>query len=169
MFLNIFLHKTLKNDGEYDIQPTDEYIIGTLSSTTFSLISVPPNTNNNETINIQLSGITSSKLDNILDYNNEYIQDFILEETDDFIVYVVDNITYKTFKNDNLTVYYINKNIDIFTDSLLYKNNDKYYPLSKKTISNLNINRNNKSVLEDFYKLTTTNNLDDVMDLFSTI
>lgn len=165
--LDIFLTSTYKNLGQYDIIKNNE-IIGDL--TTFDLTTqndLPP-LEQNEIGSVTITGLTNSRLKQIITYSGEYKVGVngVIAVADDFIMYEIDGIGYTTFLEDGLTIYTLVKQTNEFeTQNIIRDDNSSSIDI-KKTLNAFVIDRSNISIYEYFNKISNCDNLDDLLDIF---
>jgi hypothetical protein len=169
-YINIFLTETYKSLGQYEII-TNNNIIGELKSISLNNVSTLYDENNEQNVNtITITGLTSSRLEEVKSYdqNEPYKINVkgVKKVTNEFIEYVIDDVNYKTFLSDGLTIFSVIKETQIFEKKPVLWNGDSVFIDIKKTLNAMVIDRNNIPVYEYFNKINNCDNLDDVLDIF---
>jgi len=161
------LTNTIKNFGLFS-ELTDNNIVSQLTSVTFSNNFIDTETTS-EPFEVTISGLTKDRLIDIQTYNGNYEVGIngVTQITDDYILYTIDNIDYQTFFDTKLTVYRLNKPTNEFTKQFVIKDNNIPFIDVKKTVNGLLIERNNLSVYESFNRIANTDNLDDLIEIFT--
>jgi hypothetical protein len=132
---------------------------------------------------ITFTGITENRLSEIEKYTktDDYMLKYVLyngnnngiilmESNENIITYIIDNIKYKTFIDDNLTIYegIINSNNSInFSLKNIIKIDRKMELVQKvNTIFNINVVRQEISVFENLYRLSNLKSLNKIVNYF---
>lgn len=165
-YLNIYLKETYKGLGQYEVISNNE-IIGQLTSITFTQTTLEPYPMP-ESFTINISGITKSRLQDVVGYDGKFKVGVngVINITNEFIEYGIDNIKYKTF-NDGLTVYEIlNKPSNEIEPQNIIGNNHSVFVDIKKTLNAMVIDRSNISVYDYMNKINNCDELADLLDIF---
>lgn len=126
-----------------------------------------------------LSGVSSNKLSEITDWGGNLIEKsatndngYIFSGTNN-ITYVIDNIVFNTRKSDGYTTYNIPTNtLNMGVNDLNYEfekfiiKREKYIDLSEpiRVDDNIFVNRNDESILEQFYRLSEIQKIGNIED-----
>jgi len=171
-YLNIFLKDTYKNLGQVELAKDDTIITGMLDLTAFTITQtqIPPQPSQFNQRIITVTGLTQSRLNDIKTYTPQTPYKVnvngVTKVDPNYIEYTIDNIDYKTFISNNLTIYKVSKQTDDFDIDRLIGNNDSVFVDIKKTLNAMIIERSNISVYEFFNKINICDELDDVLDIF---
>jgi hypothetical protein len=166
-YVDVFLTKTQKNLGQFTTIKNNE-IFGDLTTFDFSIQNQLPPFNFSQPFNVTVTGITESKLKNVITYSGEYkvgVNGVILANSD-YVMYEIDGITYTTFLNDNLTIYSLTKPTNEFDNQSILRDDSSVSIDVKKTLNAFLIDRSNISIYEYFNKINNCDNLDDLLDIF---
>jgi hypothetical protein len=172
-YVDVFLTKTQKNLGQFTSIKNNE-IFGDL--TTFNLIpnfnflnqtQLPP-FNFSQPFNVTVTGITESKLKNVITYTGDYKVGVngVIFANSDYVMYEIDGITYTTFLSDNLTIYSVTKPTNEFDKQSILRDDNSVSIDVKKTLNAFLIDRSNVSIYEYFNKINNCDSLDDLLDIF---
>ena len=170
-YFNIFLTEKYKSLGQYEII-TNPDIIGELETIEISLGRTSTSTSTQSTTlpPILVTGLTTSRLNEVKTYNLNVPYKLgvngVTNITNDFVEYTIDDIKYKTFLSDGLTIYEVLKQQDIFQNQPVIWNADSVFIDIKKTLNAMVIDRSNISVYEYFGRINNCDNLDDVLQIF---
>jgi hypothetical protein len=168
-YFDVFLTETYKSLGQYE-PITNPYIVGDLKQVTINQTTVPPPIFQPQPPFVNLSGICKSRLEEVRSYNLNIpykvgVNGVTVVNTD-FIEYTIDNISYKTFLADNLTIFTAKKNQQILDYQPLIWNADSVFIDIKKTLNAMVIERGNISVYDFLNKINNCDELDDLLEIF---
>lgn len=114
-----------------------------------------------------VTGTTSSKLPQVKTYNknNPYQVGVkgVLEVTNDYVIYEIDNIEYKTFFTGD-TFFAYNSPMDLTGEQKYFLYDEESPYIAFREQNNININRNEFSVFESMYKLSQVDDIADFND-----
>jgi hypothetical protein len=115
-----------------------------------------------------VSGVTESKLEQVRSYNlnapYEVGVNGVTEVTAEYVVYVIDSITYTTTLADGYTTYSFGTaglTRDNSISKHVVKKESDMFTAKHKTINNISIDRSEISVFETMYRIANINTLDD--------
>lgn len=169
-YINIFLTQTQKNLGQFSVI-TNPDIIGdsitfdsNLNRQSNTTITLPTNSTT-----ITVTGLTSSRLEEVKTYNNTYkvgVNGVILVSSNS-VIYKIDDITYQTLLDgSNTTFYILTKPSGEFQTQNVLRNDNSVSIDIKKTLDAFIIERSNISVYDYFNKINNCDKLDDLLDIF---
>jgi hypothetical protein len=166
-YIDIFLTNNFNVQGMLETITTNE-IIGSLTSITFSNDFIQPEPVN-VAFDIEVSGLTISKINDIKDYSGNIVVGLngVYELTSEYVKYIIDDIYYQTFFEDNLTIYIVYKKTNEFMKSFVIKNENLPFSDIRKTVNGLLIERNNISVYTFLNRLSNSSNLEDLNEIFN--
>lgn len=167
-YLDIFLKKTYKNLGQFETINPNSQIVGTLEEITF--IQTELGLDNSQPFNVTISGLTSSRLEEVKTYNtqNPYKVGIngVTTITSDYIEYVIDDVNYITYLEDNLTIFKLTKLTNELEKQNIIANDNSVSIDIKKTLNAMVVDRSNVSVYDYFNKINNCSSLDDLLDIF---
>ena len=168
-YLDIFLTQTQKNLGQFSIIKNND-IVGDLIAFDFaSQNSISQIAQTNIGTNITVTGLTSSRLNEVKTYNGGYkigVNGVILVSST-VVVYKIDDITYQTLLDgSNTTFYTLTKPSGEFEMQEVLSDDNSVSIDIKKTLNAFIIERSNISVYDYFNKINNCDKLDDLLDIF---
>ena len=166
-YLDIFLTQTQKNLGQFNLISNNE-IIGDLGQFDFAIQNQIEAIAADEIINVTLTGLTSSRLKEVITYSGEYKVGVngVNVVTNDYIIYNIDGINYVTYLDTNLTIYTATKASNEFERQNILRDDNSVSIDIKKTLNAFLIERSNISVYDYFNKINNCDKLDDLLDIF---
>jgi hypothetical protein len=166
-YIDILLTHKYKNFGQYELIQNND-IIGEL--TDFDLLNqnqLQPFDFGPSSVAV-VTGYTESKLKNVITYSGEYKVGVngVTSVNNDYVTYVIDDITYLTYLDTGITLYGFGKLTNEFDVQPILMNDNSVSIDVKKTLNAFIIDRSNISIYEYFNKMNNCNNLDDLLDIF---
>jgi hypothetical protein len=168
-YINVFLKQTQKNLGQFSTIKNNQ-IIGDLKELpSFYFENQTQNTINQSTSEtVKITGLTKSRLNEVKTYQGLFKVGVngVTFVNEDYIIYQIDEISYTTFIEDNLTIYSVTKTTNEFENQSVIRDDNSVSVDVKKTLNAFLIDRSNISVYDYFNKINNCNNLDDLLDIF---
>ncbi len=168
-YLDIFLKKTYKNLGLFDIADPNATINGTLSASTV-IVPTSPTIPIIQPRNVYVTGTTKSRLNEVKSYDkiNPYKVGVkgVTGVTSEYVEYIIDDIYYKTFLSGESTYFEFRKMSDTLDQKIIIANENLVSIDIKKTLNAMVIDRSNMSIYDYFSKINNCSSLDDIMEIF---
>lgn len=166
-YLDILLTNSYKNLGQYENVINSE-IIGELTEFDFTTQSELPLLESGQTGIAIITGYTTSKLNVVKTYTGEYKVGVngVTFANSEYVSYVIAGITYLTYLDTGVTLYGFAKQTNEFETQLIFKDDNSVSVDVKKTLNAFIIDRSNISIYDYFNKISTCDNLDDILDIF---
>jgi len=166
-YIDILLTHKYKNFGQYDLIENND-IVGEL--TDFDLLSqnqLTPFDFGQPSVAI-ITGYTDSKLKYVETYAGGYKVGVngVTVVTDEYVSYVIDDITYLTYLDTGITLYGFGKPTNEFDVQPILMNDNSVSIDVKKTLNAFIVDRSNVAIYEYFNKMNNCVNLDDLLDIF---
>lgn len=169
-YVDVFLTQTQKNMGQFTTIKNNQ-IIGDLKELpSFYFENQTENTINQSTTpnTVKITGLTASRLNEVKTYEGLFKVGIngVTVVNEDYIIYQIDEISYTTFIENNLTIYSVTKPTNEFENQSVIRDDNSVSIDVKKTLNAFLIDRSNISVYEYFNKINNCDNLDDLLDIF---
>jgi hypothetical protein len=147
MYYNLYIKKTTNNIIKLSSLIEDEFSISS-----------------NQVV---ISGLTNNRLDEIKDFNNNIVLNIngVTVLNENFVIYELNNIQYKTIFDENLTTTFYIFALSVFYNNIIFF--DEYQIINDLKINNkLNIDRNNISIFNYFNNINNSKTLNEILELF---